>query len=138
MTRKVVGSQPWSFANLPTDAADTARNVHAAATANLASLAPCGVTAAKFTDLKAKIDAYAASITKPRDAVASGSTATKQLSDEFAAADTALKVKMDALLPQFAASNAKSVEDYNNARVIVDGGGGEAEASTPAPKPPTP
>ena len=40
-----------------TAAADTARNVLAAANANLAKLAAYGVTAAKLTDLKAKIDA---------------------------------------------------------------------------------
>jgi hypothetical protein len=121
-----------------TTAADTARNVHAAATANLANLAPYGVTAAKLTDLKAKIDAYAASLSKPRDAVASGSTATKQLADEFDAADAALNDQMDALVPQFAASHATFVEDYNNARIIVDSGGGKAKAKTPTPKPPTP
>ena len=119
-------------------AATNALNIHAAATANLANLAPYGVTAAKLTALKAKIDAYSASLSKPRDAVASGSTATKQLSDEFDAADAALNDQMDALVPQFAASNAKFVEDYNNARIIVDSGGGKAKAKTPAPKPPTP
>lgn len=114
-----------------TTAAATARNVHAAATANLASLAPYGVTAAKLTDLLAKIDTYAASITKPRDAVASGSTATKQLADEFDAADAALNDQMDALVPQFAAANATFVADYNHARIIVDSRGSKAK-----PKPP--
>jgi hypothetical protein len=106
--------------------------------ATATNLAPYGVTAAKLTALKAKIDAYTASLTKPRDAVASGSTATKQMADEFDAADAALNDQMDALVPQFAASNAKFVEDYNNARIIVDSGGGKAKAKTPAPKPPTP
>ena len=119
-----------------TTAADTARNVHAAATANLANLAAYGVNAAKLADLKAKIDAYSASITKPRDAVASGSTAAKQMSDEFDAADAAVSDQMDALMPQFASANAKFVEDYNNARIIVDSGGGKAKAKTPTP--PTP
>ena len=117
-------------------AATNALNIHAAATANLANLAPYGVTAAKLTALKAKIDAYSASLSKPRDAVASGSTATKQMSDEFDAADAALNDQMDALVPQFAASNAKFVEDYNNARIIVDSGGGKAKAKTPTPTPP--
>jgi hypothetical protein len=62
-----------------TMAADTARNVHAAATGALANLGPYGVTAAKLTALKAAIDAYAASISKPRDAMATASAATKQL-----------------------------------------------------------
>ena len=119
-------------------AATNALNIHAAATANLANLAPYGVTAAKLTVLKAKIDAYSASLSKPRDAVASGSTATKQMSDEFDAANAALNDQMDALVPQFAAANAKFVEDYNNARIIVDSGGGKAKAKTPTPKPPSP
>jgi hypothetical protein len=66
--------------------ADTVRNVHTAATVNLASLASFGVTAAKLTALKAKIDAYAASIAKPRDARASTKTATEQMDGEFNAA----------------------------------------------------
>ncbi len=53
-------------------------------------------------------------------------------------ADAALNDQMDALVPQFAAANAKFVEDYNNARIIVDSGGGKAKAKTPTPKPPTP
>jgi len=121
-----------------TFAATNALNLHAAATANLAHLAPYGVTTAKLTDLKAKIDAYAASLTKPRDAVASGSTSTKLLAGEFAAADAALKDQMDALMPQFAAANAKFVEDYNNARTVVDSGGGKTKAKPPTPTPPSP
>ena len=116
-------------------AATNALNIHAAATANLANLAPYGVTAAKLTALKVKIDAYSASINKPRDAVGSGSTATKQMSDEFDAADAALNDQMDALVPQFAAANATFVTDYNNARIIVDSGGGKAKAKTPTPPP---
>jgi hypothetical protein len=120
-----------------TAAADTARNVHDVATANLANLAVYGVTAAKLADLKAKIDAYAASITKPRAAVASGRTATRQLAAEFAAADAVLSDQMDALVPQFAAANATFVNDYKNARIIVSAGGGKAKPKEPAaPTPP--
>lgn len=119
-----------------TPAATNALNIHAAATATLATLAPYGVTAAKLTALKAKIDAYSASLSKPRDAVGSGSTATKQLADEFAAADAALNDQMDALIPQFAATNATFVTDYNSARIIVDSGGAKAKAkAAPAPVP---
>lgn len=118
-----------------TIAATNALNIHAAATANLVNLAAYGVTAAKLTALKAKIDAYAASLSKPRDAVGSGSTATKQMGDEFDAADAALNDQMDALVPQFAAANATFVTDYTNARIIVDSSGGKAKAKTPAPHP---
>ena len=67
--------------------------------------------------------------------MASGSTVTKQLANEFAAADAALNDQLDALIPQFAASNAKFVADYKNARIIVDLGIGKAKAKTPTPKP---
>lgn len=117
-------------------AATNALNIHAAATTHLASLTDYGVTAAKLTDLKAKIDAYAASLSKPRDAVASGSTATKQLAAEFTAADAILVDQLDSLINQFTVTNAKFVEDYHNSRIIVDNTGGKAKATTPPePKP---
>ena len=49
-----------------------------------------------------------------------------------------LNDQMDALVPQFAAANAKFVEDYNNARIIVDSGGGKAKAKPPTPPTPPP
>src|SRR5437899_10662591 len=115
-------------------AADTARNVHAAATANLASLATYGVTAAKLTALKAKIDAYAASIAKPRDARASTKTVTEQMDAEFDAADAVLKDQLDNLVPQCKSANAALGSDYQNARSIVEA----AAARTIKPTPPTP
>lgn len=118
-------------------AAATALNIHAAATANLASLATYGVAAAKLTALKAKVDAYTASLSKPRDAAAIARTSTKQMKDEFAAADAALKDQMDALVPQFAATNAKFASDYQVARIIVDNVGGQPKPK-PAPQPVTP
>jgi hypothetical protein len=120
-----------------TIAADTARNVHTAATANLASLASYGVTAAKLTALKAKIEAYAASIAKPRDARGSTKTATEQMDAEFDAADAVLKDQMDSLVPQFKSANAAFVTDYQNARIIVDAAAGRTSKPTP-PTPPNP
>lgn len=118
-----------------TTAAETARKIHALATANLANLASYGVTAAKLTGLNAKITAYAASLSKPREAVATGSTATKQLAAEFTAADAALNDQMDSFIPQFADTAAKFVDDYRSARIIVDSGIAKAKTPPPAPKP---
>ncbi len=89
--------------------AATALNVHATAMANLANLDPFGVTAAKLDALKTRIDACSASMTKPREAVATGSTATQQMGGEFDAADAALDHEMDALVPQFAATAASGL-----------------------------
>ena len=117
-------------------AAANARNIHDTANANLAALADYGVTAAKLTSLQDKIDAYADSISRPREAVASGSTVTRQMADAFKAADAVLKGRMDTLISQFEAANPTFVKDYRNARIIVDntgGGGAAAPATTPPP-----
>jgi len=118
-----------------TTAGDTARSVHASATANLANLGPYGVTAAKLTALKTAIDSYMGSIAGPRDARASGATATSQLADEFAAADAALGDQMDTLVLQFKSANHGFATDYRNARVIVDSVGKAKAAPAPVPVP---
>lgn len=60
------------------------------------------------------------------------------MAGEFEAADAAVNDQMDALVPQFAAVNAQFVQDYKNARIIVDSGGGKANAKPPEPNSPTP
>ena len=75
-------------------------------------------------------------MSKPRDAVGSMSTSTSQMKAEFHAATTALRDQLDALLPQFSSVNAKFVQDYQNARIIVDStGGGPQTKPTPPEKP---
>jgi hypothetical protein len=58
--------------------------------------------------------------------------ATQQLSDEFDAADETLSEILDGLIGQFAATNAKFVSDYNNARIIVDTSASHASPTPPA------
>ena len=41
-------------------------------------------------------------------------------------------------MPQFAATDAKFAEDCNNARIIVDSGGGKVKAKAKTPMPPSP
>jgi hypothetical protein len=109
------------------------QNIHDLANTNIASLAAYGITAAKLTALQAAIDAFKAIATKPRDNIVTGKTVTQELSDEFDAADETLSEILDGLIGQFAATNAKFVSDYQNARIIVD-----APASHASPNPPTP
>jgi hypothetical protein len=139
LTAKVNVTRSSFLGGRDTIAADSARNVLAEANGNLANLGPFGVTADKLTALKGAIDAYADSIAKPRDARASGATATSKLADEFSAADEVLGDQMDTLVLQFRSANAVFVTDYQNARLIVDStGGGSANAKnkpTPAPNP---
>jgi len=109
------------------------QNVHDLANTNIASLANYGITAVKLTALQAVIDAYKAIVTKPRDNIVAGRTVTKELNDEFDAADETLSEILDGLVLQFKDTNAKFVSDYNNARTIVD-----TAASHASPTPPTP
>lgn len=110
--------------------AERCQNICDAANTNLANLADYGVTAAKLALLKAAIAAYNLLITKPRDARVTGKTVTGNIDTEFAALDESLGI-MDDLIPQFAPANQKFVDDYNNARTIVD-----AAASHASPPPP--
>jgi hypothetical protein len=52
--------------------AANALNIHAAATANLGSLADCSVKPSQSAVLRKKTESYSASITRPHDAVTSG------------------------------------------------------------------
>jgi len=64
---------------------------------------------------------------------AAGATVTKQLSDEFDAADETLSEILDGLIGQFQSTNAKFVSDYNNARIIVDTSASQASSNQPTP-----
>jgi hypothetical protein len=112
--------------------AERCQNIYADATANLADLASHGITAAKLALLKAAIAAYNLLISKPRDSRVKGKTITGSIETEFTALDKAFSI-MDDLIPQFAPANQQFVDDYNNARTIVD-----AAASHASPTPPTP
>jgi hypothetical protein len=71
------------------------RDIRAAATANLASLADYGITQAKLTALKKKIDAFEALLAKPRQQIATSSAATQTLPQQFGAADAILNKRPD-------------------------------------------
>lgn len=102
-----------------TAAAVTARNIHAMASEHLKGLERFGITPDKVDRLGIMIDAYAASIGKPRAAAAQGVTLTQQLAAEFDAADALLMDQMDALMRQFRAAEPAFVEAYRNARALV-------------------
>ena len=76
--------------------------------------------------------AYNLLISAPRDARAQSKTITGNLQGEFDATDEALGM-MDDLINQFSPVNQKFVDDYNNARTVVD-----TAASHASPVPPTP
>ena len=71
-------------------------------------------------DLQEKIDAYAACISKPREAVATDKTLTKQIEKEFTAADALLTNGLDELILSFRSTAPTFYEDYRNARAVVN------------------
>ena len=91
-------------------------------------------TAAKLAVQKAFIATFNLLITKPRDARIAGKTVTGNLDLEFAGLDDDLEI-MDSLILQFSPANVKFVNDYNNARTIVDTADSHASPNQPTPAP---
>jgi len=114
--------------------AELCQNIYDTANTNLTALADYGLTAAKMNLLKAAIAAYNLLVTKPRETRAQGKTTTGSIQTEFDLLDEALVV-MDDLIPQFAPDNQKFVDDYNNARTIVDTSASHASPVKPTPAP---
>jgi hypothetical protein len=111
------------------------RDIHAAATANLASLADYGITQAKLTAFKKKIDAFEASLAKPRQQIATSSAATQTLLAQFTDADTILNKRLDKLVYQFKETAPDFFNAYQTARSIVDLRGTHKTNDTPTPTP---
>jgi len=91
-----------------------------AVTDNLKSLGGQGVTQAKLTALKAKLTAYDALRTMPRQATAASATATRQLAKLFPKVRNLLTNRVDRLVWQFRTSDPEFYEKYQVTRSIVD------------------
>ena len=99
------------------------RDIHAAASENVDSLEDAGVTPAKLTALKKKIDAFEDLQTKPRQNVAKRSAATKAMPAMFRKADRVIGRRLDKLVVQFKDSAPDFYNAYQTARVVVDNPG---------------
>ncbi len=121
------------MAGRDTESARRCQEIYDTTNTNLPALADYGPTAAKLNLLKAAIAAYNLLITKPRENRAQHKTTTGNLQAEFDLLDGALVI-LDDLIPQFAPANQKFVDDYNNARTIVDTSASHA-SPTPTPAP---
>lgn len=100
------------------------RDLLAAASANVDSLADYGVNQAKLNALKKKIDAFEAVQAKPRQNIATSSAATKTLPVLFKQADVILRKRLDGLSIQFKDTSPDFYNEYQAARSIVDSPGG--------------
>lgn len=99
---------------------DKCQTVHDVAEEKVSSLGKHGVDEEVLEDLQDKITAYDECITKPREAIATGKTVTKQITTEFRAADRLLDKSLDDLVLKFRKSAPQFYQDYWNARAIVD------------------
>jgi len=96
------------------------QNIHGAANANIASLAPYGITAATLTSFQNAIDNYTDSIPAPRNAATQKKAYALSLKTLFQEADDILKNQMDKIAPQFKAANMLFYNTYKNNRIILD------------------
>lgn len=102
------------------------QDILAAATENLASLADYGITQAKLTALKKKVEGFQAVQAKPRQGRATSSSATKELAKLFREVDELLSERLDALAVQFKDSQAAFYNEYTTVRSIVRTPGGRS------------
>jgi len=137
---ELAGRMNYSLSGLmtgrDTESARRCQDIYDAANANLPTLGDYGLTDAKLNLLQAAIAAYNLLITKPREVRAKGKTTTGNIQAEFNLLNESLVV-MDDLVPQFAGAHPKFVEDYKNARTVVDRSASHASPAPPAPTPQT-
>jgi hypothetical protein len=120
-----------------------ANAVHAAANGVVAALADFGITPAKLTAFKKKIDAFDGVKTSPRESIVQRKAANELLPTLVRAAVDILNDQLDGLMPQFQDVNPNFYEEYFAARIIVDTHNGAVNtdkkaAVTPATDTPTP
>ena len=125
------------------NAIDACQNIFDAAnTPAMLKLGLTGVTAETVGAIQTAIDAFKSVTPKPRLKIAGRKTITQRLTEEFAAADLALKEGLDLLVDQFAA-HPEFIADYRHARILVEpptgtSATGEQAADGPTPMPASP
>jgi hypothetical protein len=85
-----------------------------------------------ITALATALTDYHATIAGPRSAISVRKTQTAELELKLKGATTILTGQMDQLVGMFEAAPAVFVGDYNNARIIIDLGGGPNTIYRPA------
>jgi len=119
----------------PQEVVARCRNLWSTATDNLQASAAFGVTAAKLTSLKQRINAFEAADPKPRNGRTATKAATDSLPPAFAQVDEILNDCLDGLMAQFKDSSSEFYNEYFAARTVVDVPGTRAKKPTPAPIP---
>jgi hypothetical protein len=100
----------------------TCANVYDALNANIAGLAPYGITAAMVTNFQNAMDVYQAKIASPRNAVSMRSAHLATLDTLFKLANAILKDQMDKMALQVKTTDGAFYVAYKSNRSIVDPG----------------
>lgn len=107
-----------------TDAIGICNTILAKAVANADNMVAYGVTAETIADLKATIEAFAATLPNPLVAKAQTKTATENLLTLFKESDDLLTKRLDLDIELFKTSKPEFYSQYNTARIVISTGGG--------------
>ena len=132
LTAKVGYSPSDVTAGKSSDVVARCKAIHAAATEVVDDLGKFGITAAKLTLLKKRIDAYDGAKVAPRQNRVKKSAAVALLLGLVRDSVSILRDQLDGLMIQFKDASPNFYEEYFAARVVVDNRGsrtaeGEAE-----------
>jgi hypothetical protein len=103
-----------------TDADDICQNIHDNLNPYIGSTVAYGATTLTQTSLQNTITVFSGMIGKPRVQIAIVKHATLTIEQHFTASMNLLKIQLDGVLAQFATSNARFLNEYGTARIIVD------------------
>ncbi len=98
------------------------QNIKDIGTANLAALAPYGLTAPGLNALQTEIDNYQLKVPTPRNSAANKKTIRENLKRLMLEADTVLKDQMDKSVLVLKTTNPDFVSTYRGNRIIIDPG----------------
>lgn len=141
LTAKVAFSPSDVVAGKANEVVTRCRTIHTAANEIVDSLGKYGITAAKLTAFKKKIDAFEAVKSAPRQSRVEQSVAAQLIPQLVRAAVATVRDQLDGLVLQFKDVNPTFYEEYFAARAVVDARGGRPDntdvqpSPTPAPTP---
>ena len=131
MTKSALDRMPDS------DLVQAAKRISDAANANLAELAPYGVTAAELTALDAAATKFEGMKGATRDAVVGRKVATMSLSEAIGTVRSIFRNEIDKMMTAFKKTNPDFYNGYFAARTMVSRAATRT-AKKPAPTPPKP
>ncbi len=120
------------------DSLSKCKDIHAAATANLAVLGDSGVTQARLDALQELLTDYEALLPQPRVDISSTKGVGQALDAALDRIEGILNNGLDRLMLQFEDSAPDFYRAYTNARIIIDRPGGHGNGDSPTPPPTTP